>query len=156
MYKGSLFSTSSPTFVICGLFDDSHCDRCEVIAHWHTLVLICKYTQGYKPFLTLQIHMYSTSQQCGKPSHIILFYLLPHGRLRDTNKNKRDFVHPLWARHLLRALHGPPTQWLAAPQRINSLTWHIFPIITSFLGLWWEGICTLSFHFSPSVPCLSC
>ena len=37
MYEGSIFSTSSPTFVICGHFD-SHSDRCEVIAH---LVLIC-------------------------------------------------------------------------------------------------------------------
>ena len=32
MYKGSLFSTSSPTFAICGLFVDSHSDRCEVIS----------------------------------------------------------------------------------------------------------------------------
>ena len=29
----SLFSTSLPTFVICGLFYDSHSDRCEVIPH---------------------------------------------------------------------------------------------------------------------------
>ena len=33
VYKGSLFSTSLPTFVICRLFDDSHSDRCEVISH---------------------------------------------------------------------------------------------------------------------------
>ena len=33
MYKCPLFSTSSPTFVICRLFDDSHSDRCEVISH---------------------------------------------------------------------------------------------------------------------------
>ena len=32
MYKGSLFSTYSPTF-ICVLFDDCHSDRCEVIFH---------------------------------------------------------------------------------------------------------------------------
>ena len=31
VYKGSLFSTSSPTFVVCRLFDDSHSDRSEVI-----------------------------------------------------------------------------------------------------------------------------
>ena len=31
VYKASLFSTSSPTFVICVLFDDSHSDICEVI-----------------------------------------------------------------------------------------------------------------------------
>ena len=38
MYKGSLFSTSSPTFIICKLFDDSHSDRCEVISYG---VLVC-------------------------------------------------------------------------------------------------------------------
>ena len=31
--RGSLFSTSSPAFVLCVLFDDSHPDRCEVRAH---------------------------------------------------------------------------------------------------------------------------
>ena len=38
MPEGSLFSASSPTLVICTLFDDSHSDRCEVISHG---VLIC-------------------------------------------------------------------------------------------------------------------
>ena len=33
VYKGSLFCTSSLTFVICGLFDDSHSDRSGVISH---------------------------------------------------------------------------------------------------------------------------
>ena len=31
VYKGSLFSTFLPTFVIFVLFDDSHSDRCEVV-----------------------------------------------------------------------------------------------------------------------------
>ena len=31
VHQGSLFSTFSPTFVICVLFDDSHSDRCEVM-----------------------------------------------------------------------------------------------------------------------------
>ena len=30
--RGSLF-TSSPALVVCGLFDDGHSDRCEVISH---------------------------------------------------------------------------------------------------------------------------
>ena len=30
----SLFSTSLTTFAICGLFDDGHSDRCEVISLW--------------------------------------------------------------------------------------------------------------------------
>ena len=29
----SLFSTPSPAFIVCGLFDDGHSDRCEVISH---------------------------------------------------------------------------------------------------------------------------
>ena len=33
VYKGSLFSTASLTFIICRLFDDSRTNRCEVI--WH-------------------------------------------------------------------------------------------------------------------------
>ena len=42
-HKVSLFSTSSPTFVFCGLFDDSHSDRCEVIAHcaiWRCMLCV--------------------------------------------------------------------------------------------------------------------
>ena len=39
VYKGSLFSTSSPTPVICYLFHDSQSNRCEVIISlwfdWH-------------------------------------------------------------------------------------------------------------------------
>ena len=33
VYRGSHFSTSSPTFVVCVLFNDSHSDRCKVISH---------------------------------------------------------------------------------------------------------------------------
>ena len=29
----SLFSTSSPAFIVCRLFDDGHSDLCEVISH---------------------------------------------------------------------------------------------------------------------------
>ena len=38
VYRGSLFSTSSPTFVVCVLFDDGYCDRCE--RHLF-MILIC-------------------------------------------------------------------------------------------------------------------
>ena len=37
VYKGSLFSTSSSTFVICVLSDDSDYDGCEVISHCDNL-----------------------------------------------------------------------------------------------------------------------
>ena len=33
IYKSSLFSPSSPTFVICGLYDNSHFKRYEVTSH---------------------------------------------------------------------------------------------------------------------------
>ena len=31
--EGSVFSTSSPAFVVCRFFDDGHSDWCEVIPH---------------------------------------------------------------------------------------------------------------------------
>ena len=33
MQECSLFSTLSPAFIVCGLFDDGQSDRCEVISH---------------------------------------------------------------------------------------------------------------------------
>ena len=33
MKEYSLFSTPSPAFIVCRLFDDGHSDRCEVISH---------------------------------------------------------------------------------------------------------------------------
>ena len=33
MQKHSLFSTTSPTFIVCRLFDDGHSGWCELISH---------------------------------------------------------------------------------------------------------------------------
>ena len=33
VYEGSLLSTHSPAFIICGFFDDSHSGWCKVISH---------------------------------------------------------------------------------------------------------------------------
>ena len=33
MQERSLFSTPSPAFIVCRLFDDGHSDQCEVIFH---------------------------------------------------------------------------------------------------------------------------
>ena len=33
MQEHSLFSTPSPAFIVCKLFDDGHSDQCEVISH---------------------------------------------------------------------------------------------------------------------------
>jgi len=38
-YKSSPFSTSSPTFVICGLYGDSHSERHEVLHFWWLITL---------------------------------------------------------------------------------------------------------------------
>ena len=34
MQECSLFSTPSPAFIVCRLFDDGHSDLCEVISHY--------------------------------------------------------------------------------------------------------------------------
>ena len=34
VYKGSLLSIFLKTFLACGLYDDSHSDSCEVVAHY--------------------------------------------------------------------------------------------------------------------------
>ena len=39
VYKGSLFSTPSPAFIVCRLFDNGHSDWCEVI--YLIVVFIC-------------------------------------------------------------------------------------------------------------------
>ena len=35
MWEGSLFSTSSPVFIVCGLFEDGHSDWCELYFDLH-------------------------------------------------------------------------------------------------------------------------
>ena len=35
VYESSIFSTPSPEFIICRLFDVGHADWCEVIPHCH-------------------------------------------------------------------------------------------------------------------------
>ena len=34
MSEGSLFSTLSPVFIVCRLFDSSHSDWCEMVSHY--------------------------------------------------------------------------------------------------------------------------
>ena len=38
MQDGSLFSISSPAFIVCRIFDDGHSDWCDMIPH---VVLTC-------------------------------------------------------------------------------------------------------------------
>ena len=43
MLECSLFSTPSPAFIVCRIFDDGHSDQCEVISHCgfdlHSLIM---------------------------------------------------------------------------------------------------------------------
>ena len=56
-YKSSLFSTSSPTFIICTLFDGGHSD-------WF----------GMKPHCNFGLH-FSLNNQCGAPLHVPVCHL---------------------------------------------------------------------------------
>ena len=49
VHKGSLFSPSPPTFVICVLFSDSHSVRCGVISHcsFACISLIISYAEHH-------------------------------------------------------------------------------------------------------------
>ena len=55
--EGSLFSTPSPAFVVCRLFDDGHSDRCEVISH-------CSF----------DLH-FSNNEQCWASFHVFVSHL---------------------------------------------------------------------------------
>ena len=49
LQDGSLFSTSSPTFVICSLFDDGHSDRCvgDIVTSIYVSLIISDVTHIY-------------------------------------------------------------------------------------------------------------
>ena len=55
--EGSLFSTSSPTFVVYGIFDDSHSHRCEANSHCafdlHLLLMITDVEHLFKCLLVI-------------------------------------------------------------------------------------------------------
>ena len=57
MQEGSLFSTLSPAFIVCRLFDDGHSDWCEVV--WH-----CSF----------DLH-FSNNEQCWASFHVLVSHL---------------------------------------------------------------------------------
>ena len=57
-YKGSLFSTSSSTFVTCVLFDNSCSERCEVISHCSFNLHFSNNEQRWASFHVFVCHMY--------------------------------------------------------------------------------------------------
>ena len=57
MQEAFLFSTPSPAFIVCRLFDDGHSDLCEEIPHY-----------------SFDLH-FSNNEQCGTSFHVFFDYL---------------------------------------------------------------------------------
>ena len=53
VHENSLFPTSSPTFVICVLFDDCHSDRCEATSHCGSDLQLTQWCLTYAYLLCL-------------------------------------------------------------------------------------------------------
>ena len=64
VHEVSLFSTLLPMLVICGLFDDSHSDRCQVILHCGFNLSCSDDTDGKHLFMCLQIICMSSLEKC--------------------------------------------------------------------------------------------
>lgn len=135
--------------LVCGCWAETPCkdglggSRLFQNTHNHTQVLICKYTYGYKPFSTPHTHMCSTNEQCGRPSHVILFYRLGDPAIQT---KIRGSVHPPGARHMLR--HMATRQWPAGhPRNYLSLSMYFL----SSPPLWWERTCLLPSTLCPFI-----
>ena len=58
MQEHSLFSTTSPAFIVCGLFDDGHSDWCEVISHCGFDLHLSNNEQCWASFNVFVSHLY--------------------------------------------------------------------------------------------------
>ena len=64
VYHGSPSSTSSPMFVICGLFHYSHSDRCESISHWVLTCISLMISDFVHLFMFLLVIYMSFGEKC--------------------------------------------------------------------------------------------
>ena len=59
----SHFSTSSPAFIVCRLFDDDHSDRCELISHCHFDLHFSNNGWRWASFHVFDSHLYVFSEE---------------------------------------------------------------------------------------------
>ena len=71
MQEHSLFSTPSPAFIICRLFDDGHSDWCEVISHCGFDLHFSNNERCWASFHVIVSHLMSSLEKC-------LFRSFPH------------------------------------------------------------------------------
>ena len=58
VHKGSLFSTTCSTFIVCRLFDDSHSNQCEVIFHYSFDLYFSNNKRCLAPLHVFVSHLY--------------------------------------------------------------------------------------------------
>ena len=63
MQDGSLFSISSPAFIVCRIFDDGHSDWCEIISHCSFNLHFSNNEQGWA-FHVFIGHLYVVNGKC--------------------------------------------------------------------------------------------
>ena len=79
VHQGSLCSTSSLTFVICDLFDNSHFNSCEVIPHCGFYLHFPDDENCWAPFLVLLVICMSYLEKClfKASAHVWINFFFP-------------------------------------------------------------------------------